>query len=91
MEVVGQRSKMIWVVCDEILVVWKMNSEKYAGNQDKCAVLEMKDQKLLVVVLMVLVIVKTMPNKNLLKWLYCLEKLAFGMKEQVVEVMMLFE
>ena len=24
-------------VCDEILLVWKMNSEKHAGNQDKYA------------------------------------------------------
>ena len=45
-------------VCDEILLVWKMNSEKHAWNQDKYA--GMKDQELLVVVLMVLVIVKAM-------------------------------
>ena len=64
MEVVGQRSEMTWVVCDEILLVWKMNSEKHAGNQDKCAGLEIKDQELLVMVLMGLVIVKAMPNKN---------------------------
>ena len=89
MEMIGQRSEMMWVVCDEILLVWKMNSEKYAGNQDKCA--GMKDQELLVVVLMVPVIVKAMSNKNLLKLLYCLGKLAFEMKEQVVEVMMVFE
>ena len=79
----------MWVVCDEILLVWKMNSEKYAENQDKCA--GMKDQELLVVVLMVPVIVNTMSNKNLLKLLYCLGKLVFEMKEYVVDVMMVFE
>ena len=37
MEVTGLSSEMMWVVCDEILLVWKMGSEKYAGNWDKCA------------------------------------------------------
>ena len=77
------------VVCDEIFLVWTMNSEKPAGKQDKCAGIE--DQELLVVVLMVPVIVKSMSDNNLLKLLYCLGKLAFEMKEQVVEVMMVFE
>ena len=40
---------------------------------------------------MVPVIVKAMSNKNLLKLLYCLGKLAFEMKEQVVEGMIVFE
>ena len=52
MEVAGQRSEMMWVVCNEIFLVWKMNSEKHAGDQDKRAELEMKDQELQVVVLM---------------------------------------
>ena len=79
----------MWVVCDEILLAWKMNSEKHAGNQDKCA--GMKDQELLVVMLTVPVILKATSNKNLLKLLYCLGKLGFEMKEQVVEGMMVFE
>ena len=37
------------------------------------------------------VILKAISNKNLLKLLYCLGKLAFEMKEQVVEGMMVFE
>ena len=41
----------------------------------------MKILELLVVVLMVPVIVKALPNKNLLKLLYCHEKLASQMKE----------
>ena len=40
---------------------------------------------------MVPVIMKAMLNKNLLKLLYCFGKLAFDMKESVVEVMMVFE
>ena len=24
----------MWVVCNEILLMWKMNPEKHAGNQD---------------------------------------------------------
>ena len=60
----------MWVVCDEILLVWKMNSEKYAGNWDKCA--KMKDFEL---------IVKAMSEKNLLRLVYCLGKLLFEMKE----------
>ena len=31
------------VVCDEILLAWKINSEKEAGNQDKCAGLVIKN------------------------------------------------
>ena len=91
MEMIGQRSEMMWVVCDEILLVWKINSEKYGGNQDKCAGLEMKDKELLVVVLMVPVIAKAMLNKNLLKLLDCLGKQASGIKAQVVEVKMVLE
>ena len=67
------------VACDDILVVWKMNTEKHAGNLDKCA--GMQDQQLLVVVLMVPLIMKAMSNKDLLKLLYCLGKLAFEIKE----------
>ena len=37
------------------------------------------------------VILKAISNKNLLKLLYCLGKLAFEMEEQVVEGMMVFE
>ena len=40
---------------------------------------------------MVSVIGKAMSNKNLLRVLYCLGKLAFRMKELLVEVMMVFE
>ena len=43
------------------------------------------------VMLTVPVILKAISNKNLLKLLYCLGKLAFEMKEQVVEGMMVFE
>ena len=78
----------MWLVCDEIFLVWKINLEKDAWNQDKCA--GMNDQELLVVVVMP-VIVQAMSNKNLLKLLYCLGKLVFEMKEQMVEVMMVFE
>ena len=81
----------MWMVCDEILLVWKLSSENYAGNQDKCAGLEMKDKELLVAVLMVPVIVKAMLNKNLLNLLDCLGKQAFGIKAQVVEVKMVLE
>ena len=42
-------------------------------------------------VLTVPVIVKAMSNRDLLKLLYCLGKLAFERKEYVVEVMMVFE
>ena len=67
------------VACNEILVVWKMNTEKHAGNLDKCA--GIKDQELLVVVLMVPLTVKAMSNKDLLKLMYCLGKLAFELNE----------
>ena len=43
------------------------------------------------VMLTVPVILKATSNKNLLKLLYCLGKLGFEMKEQVVEGMMVFE
>ena len=43
------------------------------------------------VMLTVPVILKAISNKNLLKLLYYLGKLAFEMKEQVVEGMMVFE
>ena len=42
-------------------------------------------------VLMVPVIVKAISNKDLLKLLYCLGKLAFEREEYVVEVMVVFE
>ena len=91
MELIDQMSEMMWVVWHEILLAWKINSEKYAGNQYKCARLDMKDKELLVVVFMVPVIVKAMLNKNLLKLLDCLGKQAIGIKAQVVEVKMVFE
>ena len=53
-------------MCDEILLVWKMNFEKHTRNWDKCAGLEIKDKELLVVVLMVTVIVKAMSNTDFL-------------------------
>ena len=81
----------MWMVCDDIVLEWKMNSEKHAWNQDKRVELEIQDQELLVVMLMVAVTVKAMSNMNLLKLLYYLGKLEFEIKEQVMEVMMVFE
>ena len=66
MEVIGQRIEMLQVVCDEIPFERQINSDKQAGNQDKCARLEMKDKDV-VLMLAVPVIVKAMSNKNLLK------------------------